>query len=249
MNTTRLTTLILLLCVVFSPLASEASLIYFPQGFEIATMVEHNDLIVVGTVSSAEFVFRPETPPQYTTDIVINVQEVIKGEPNAGPERVKFMVPGGTGVNPRTGKFRTCVADGVPDFMLNERVLVFLRKNPNPLPPLPHDRLSLSFGHFGKRVIKNGRLEIPYTFKKEEFDEFFQTIKEKPYDRIIDLPLDLVIQIARSSMKDYDATKPLENVIKKTILNTPEDSKAELSVEQIDNLKDESKRILEKKDD
>ena len=94
-------------------------------------------------------------------------------------------------------------------------------------------------------MIKNGRLEIPYTFKKEEFDEFFQTMKEKPYDRIIDLPLDLVIQIARSSMKDYDATKPLENVIKKTILNTPEDSKAELSVEQIDNLKDESKRILE----
>ncbi len=246
MNAKRFATLILLFVVAFTPLAGEASLIYFPQGFQIATMVEHNDLIVVGTVASAQFIFREETPPQFTTDIVINVEEIIKGEPNAGDDRVKFMIPGGTGVNPRTGKISVCRAEGVPDFMLNERVLVFLKKNTNPLPPLPHQRLQLSFGHFGKRAIKNNKLLIPYTFKKEVFDEFFQIMKEKPYDRVIDLPLDLVIQIARASIKDYDATKPLENDIKKSITDTPLDDEPKLTEEIIDRLKDESQSILDK---
>lgn len=244
-------------CVLL-PSQSECSTGFFRPGYQITTLIEHNHLVVVGTVASMEFVFREAVPPQYTTDIVIHIEEVVKGTPNYGEGGVKFMIPGGTGFNPNDGEVGTGKSEGCPEFTLNERVLLFLSKSKNrhperfkhlpPPPIIPHGGLYIS-GSFGKIDIKYDEVAIPYTFKKEVFSESHQTMREEPYIRIIILPLDLVIQIAKASIKDYDATKLLEENIKDYIDKTPFGSKPKLDEELIDKLKAEAKRILEKVED
>jgi hypothetical protein len=251
----------LLLIVIFCallPSQSECSTARFGPGYQITTLIEHSHLVVVGTVAAMEFVFREDVPPQYTTDIVIHIEEVIKGTPNYGEGGVKFMIPGGTGFNPKYGKVGTGKTEGFPEFRLNERVLLFLRKSKNrhperfkhlpPPPIIPHDGLYIS-GRFGKIDIKYDEVAIPYTFKKEIFSEYHQKMRERTYTRSITLPLDLVIQIAKASTKDYDATKLLEENIKDYIDKTPIGSKPKLDEKLIDKLKAGAKRILEKAED
>ena len=242
----------------FLPSQSECSTALFEPGYQITTLVEHNHLVVVGTVASMEFVFREAVPPQYTTDIVIHIEEVVKGTPNYGEGGVKFMIPGGTGFNPNDGEIGTGKTEGCPEFKLNERVLLFLSKSKNrhpekfkhlpPPPIIPHGGLYIP-GSFGKIDVKYDEVAIPYTFKKEVFSEYHQTMREEPYIRIITLPLDLVIQIAKASIKDYDATKLLEENIKDYLDKTPIGSKPKLDEELIDKLKAEAKRILDKVED
>ena len=242
----------------FLPSQSECSTALFEPGYQITTLVEHSHLVVVGTVASMEFVFREAVPPQYTTDIVIHIEEVVKGTPNYGEGGVKFMIPGGTGFNPNDGEIGTGKTEGCPEFKLNERVLLFLSKSKNrhpekfkhlpPPPIIPHGGLYIP-GSFGKVDVKYDKVVIPYTFKKEVFSEYHQTMREEPYIRIITLPLDLVIQIAKASIKDYDATKLLEENIKDYIDRTPIGSKPKLDEELIDKLKAEAKRILDKVED
>ena len=251
----------LLLIVIFCallPSQSECSTALFDPGYQIATLIEHNHLVIVGTVASMEFVFREDVPPQYTTDIVIHIEEIVKGTPNYGEGGVKFMIPGGTGFNPKEGKVGTGESEGCPEFRLNDRVLLFLSKSKNrhserfkhlpPPPIIPHDGLYIS-GRFGKIDIKYDEVAIPYTFKKEVFSEYHQKVKERTYTRSITLPLDLVLQIAKASIKDYDATKLLEENIKDNIDKTPIDSKPKLDGKLIDKLKAGAKRILEKVED
>ena len=249
--------LIVIFCVLL-PSQSEGSAALFEPGYQIATLMKHGHLVVVGTVASMEFVFREDVPPQYTTDIVIHIEEVVKGTPNHGEGGVKFMIPGGTGFNPNDGEVGTGESEGCPEFRLNERVLLFLSKSTNrhpekfkhfpPRPIIPHGGLHIP-GRFGKIDIKYDEVAIPYTFKKEVFSEYHQIMREEPYIRIITLPLDLVIQIAKASIKDYDATKLLEENIKDYIDKTPFGSKPKLDEKLIHKLKAEARLILEKVED
>ncbi len=240
------------------PSQSECSTAQFSPGYQIATLIEHSYLVVVGTVAAMEFVFREDVPPQYTTDIVIHIEEVVKGSPNYGEGGVKFMIPGGTGFNPKYGEVGTGKSEGCPEFRLNERVLLFLSKSKNrhpekfkhlpPPPIIPHGGLYIS-GSFGKTDIKYDEVAMPYTFKKEAFSEYRQKMRERTYTRSITLPLDLVLQIAKASIKDYDTTKLLEENIKDYIDKTPFGSKPKLDEKLIDKLKAGAKRILEKVED
>lgn len=159
----------------FLPSQSECSTALFEPGYQITTLVEHSHLVVVGTVASMEFVFREAVPPQYTTDIVIHIEEVVKGTPNYGEGGVKFMIPSGTGFNPNDGEVGTGWTEGCPEFRLNERVLLFLGKSKNrhpekfkhlpPPPIIPHGGLYIPRS-FGKIDAKYDEVAIPYTFKK-----------------------------------------------------------------------------------
>ena len=126
---------------------------------------------------------------------------------------------------------------------------MFLRKNPHTERNLPHEGLYVSFGQLGKVDIRNDKLTLPYTFKREEFNEFHKQMREKPYERFVELPLNLVIEIAKASVKDYDATKPLEENIKEAIEATPETSLPKLDEDLIEKLRAQSKRILENRDE
>ena len=254
----RFALLLIVIFYVLLPSQSECYTAHFGPGYQITTLIEHSHLVVVGTVAVMEFVFREDVPPQYTTDIVIHIEDVVKGTPNYGEGGVKFMIPGGTGFNPKDGKVGTGMSGGCPEFRLNERVLLFLRKSKNrhperfkhlpPPPIIPHDGLYIS-GRFGKIDIKYDEATIPYTFKKEVFSEHHQKTRERTYTRGITLPLDLVLQIAKASIKDYDATKLLEENIKDYIDKTPFGSKPKLDEKLIDKLKAGAKHILEKAED
>ena len=56
--------------------------------------------MVTCEVTSMVAVFRPGI----TTDVTIDIEDVIKGTPNAGADTVRFTQIGGDGVDPATGE-------------------------------------------------------------------------------------------------------------------------------------------------
>ena len=90
------------------------------EGLGISSMVKHSDRVFIGEVVEMEYVFREDLPLQDMTDITIKVEKMIKGEPNAGEDRVKFMISGGEGIHPITGEKRICLVVGAPEFEIGE---------------------------------------------------------------------------------------------------------------------------------
>lgn len=243
----RFATLTLLLAVILLTSISEARMIYFPQGFNISNMVKRADLIVVGKVESVEFVYRDEIPAKFTTDVAIEVTETIKGEPNAGADRVKFMQIGGRGIDPVSGQDLTLEVDGIPKFERNQRVLVFLRKSRRADDNWPHDGYHLTLGYYGKRVIDKDKVNMPYTFDRNV--NRHGKIVTKKVNRSVQFPLDLVILLAKASMKDVDATKLMEDHIKGIASSARDNTQAKIDEELIEEFRAESKRILEARQD
>lgn len=55
----------------------------YKEGFALLKAIEFTNLVVVGRVSGKECVFPENITGKFTTDITIDVDEVIKGNPNA----------------------------------------------------------------------------------------------------------------------------------------------------------------------
>jgi len=119
---------ILLFFVSLPYLAEATTVLPLPGGSSISNMVKHSHLVFTGEVIDLEFVFRVDIPPQFTTDVTVKVEEMIKGEPNAGENLVKFMIPRGEGVHPETGELLGGETVGTPEFKKGEKVLMFLAK-------------------------------------------------------------------------------------------------------------------------
>lgn len=173
----------------------------YEKGYSIANVVKDSDLIVYGRVVKKEFVFREDLRPQFTTDITIDVRQMIKGTPNAGDDRVRFMIEGGTGTNPNTGKTLTKKITGTPGFELNETVLLFLLKSEQTELRIPYGGYYVFNGTYGKSLMKNGKVSLLYTLDNDDV-------------KVIDLPIGLVIKIAKAAVKNYDAASRLENDIR-----------------------------------
>ena len=132
------------------------------EGLGISSMVKHSDRVFIGEVIEMEYVFREDLPPQDTTDITIKVEKMIKGEPNAGEDRVKFMIGGGEGIHPITGEKRICLVVGAPEFEIGEWVLIFLKKNKRliehrhirQLPPPPYEGVGWRDGETERYCMK-----------------------------------------------------------------------------------------------
>ena len=241
--------LVLFFTLLFNPCLSDALLAEFEPGYQIATLVQHSDLIVVGTVTGVDFAYRENIGTTFNTDITIAVESVIKGETNAGENTVKFMIKGGEGVDPVTGEEVLITVEHSPDFELNERVLVLLKKATRPELRYPYGGYYVFRGNLGKRKVIGDKLSMPYTFKVNVLDSRTGEMIEENVKKFIDLPVDLIVQLGKASAKDFEAAKPLEADIKEAITTIPPGSKPELDKETVDKLKDESKRILDKKED
>ena len=188
------------------------------EGLGISSMVKHSDRVFIGEVVEMEYVFREDLPPQDTTDITIKVEKMIKGEPNAGEDRVKFMIGGGEGIHPITGEKRICLVVGAPEFEIGEWVLIFLKKNKRliehrhirQLPPPPYEGVGVA--GWGNRKILYEKVSIPYTFKERLFDN--GQWRERPRIREILLPIDLAQQIAKAALKDAEAVSAIEEQLR-----------------------------------
>ena len=135
----------------------------YRQGFALSKSVELSDLIVVGRVVRKQYVFRANIEVLATTDVIIAADEVIKGTPNAGKDRVKFMLEGGQVINPNTGEGINLHVGHQAEFALNEQVLLFMVNSTDPYyKNYPYDRFHPYRGEYGKRIIKDDKLVLLY---------------------------------------------------------------------------------------
>ena len=86
----------------------------------LSETVELSDLIFAGQMVKTQFVYRESILGGFTTDIAVAVDQVLKGAPNAGKDRVKFMVL--DGVRGEEGVIHT----DQPKFEVGEKILLFL---------------------------------------------------------------------------------------------------------------------------
>ena len=112
------------LFVLCLPVMSDASIAKYKKDFNIANVVESCKLVAVGRVTSTDFVCRQELGA--TTDITLEIEDMIKGVPNDGEDHVKFMIKGGQSIDPTTGRSVRSRVPGTPTFAVNERIIVML---------------------------------------------------------------------------------------------------------------------------
>lgn len=190
--------LVFTLLVLGLPVVSDAlSLGKYKPGFSIAQVVDDSDLVLLGQVVEVQFT------GNFTTDITVKVDELIKGTPNAGANRVKFTIKGGVGTSPTTGKKSILHVPGTPEFARGEEVLFFFYKNRHPRLEGPHE-LRLFYVYYGKRVVKDGQVVIYYTL-------------DNGREKAIKMPVGLVVELSRAAHKDKDATSRLEDHIRASI--------------------------------
>lgn len=116
------------------------------------------------------------------------------------------MIQRGECFDPKTGEEYYYEMAGEVEFELKERVLLFLRKSTHFSElPRPHGGYGVFRYTEGKFLLKRGKFSIIYTFDEDVY-------------KGIDLPANLVIQIAKAAAKNPEASRRLEQEIKAHIL-------------------------------
>ena len=205
----------------------------YQEGFALTTAVERSDLIVVGSVTEKEFVWRDNIESGPTTDITVAVDEIIKGTPNAGKNTVKFMIQGGEGVNPHTGEHRNLWVSHQVECEIGEKALFFFYYAEDHISyykDYPHDGVQVYYGEYGKRLIRNNTVWF-----------YLLDIKEL---KDVALSVDLAVLLCKATIIDKEAAVMLENEIKAVIRQSDQDS-VKLSQSLVDRLKHKSKKIVE----
>lgn len=219
---------------------------YALDKLDVTSITNQSTIVVYGEVESTEFVWRENVPPQWTTDITIRAENILKGEANLGDDRVIFMQPGGRGTNPNTGREMTVWTSGTPGFEVGEKVLMFLQIHPflNKR-PIAHGGLSLT--QWRKRGIKDKAVEIPYTVTETEMIDG----KIQDIDKIkeVVLPIDLVLKLVEAAVKDPEETLKVEDKLKEFAKDTDWAARKRLPAKEFtDELKEDVKEILDKEE-
>ena len=209
-------------------------------GFGIAKSVENSDSVVRGTVTNLESVWcEREYDSNCTTEVIITVEDLIKGTPNEGDNKIKFMVEGGRCLDP-DGEWLHSSVSYEPEFKIGEEVLVFLAEDSGRYcDNYPDNKLVVWHGSYGKRTITEQTEDLDWIYLVSETDVL--VVKD------ISLPLDLSIDMCKAAVKDMKAMVELEEGIKDEIRDNP-DSVVDVSETLLENLKRDVKAVLEKED-
>ena len=158
----------------------------YRKGYALLAFVTNSDIIVVGRVAHKHYVNRAGI----TTDIIIRIETLVKGEPNMGDYHVIFMIRGGEGYSPYDGQLVKVEGSSQPEFEVGERVMVFLTKRGDNLyDNYAHDKLHLVRERQGKVEIEDNIVGFGY----------LNAEKESEY---IDFPLALAVNLAEAHCKD-----------------------------------------------
>ncbi len=227
-------TLTLLILFLFSPCSSDAlTLVSPPWDFNIANLVKHTDLVVLGKVTGMRLI-----PQEHSTSITISVESVIKGEKAVGDRLLKFTVSGNAGMKKHRGKRINWLIPGSLKFKLGERLLLFMGGS--------HDDYRI-LRPGGKIIVRDNKVYIPYTYKANRYSDYHNEMRERKVRRSVELPLDLVVKVAKASIKDYDAIKEIEaDVATAVSLTAEKGARPSLSVELLKRLDKTADQILEK---
>jgi hypothetical protein len=215
----QLAGLFLLLSLPHLVTAQEKKRTFHFSSNDVSTMVEESERVFFGEVVELQFVWREELSLAHTTDVIVRIIENIKGQPNAGANHVKFMIPGGKGVNPRTGEVTHAIVSGTPEFKEGEKVFMFLKKHPHLGKKYPHlDRpLTIPYdglitGTQGKREVVDDMVNMVYSFNDRVLIDG-QWI-EMQLASTVKLPVDLVVKMAGATLKDAKAVKALDEQLR-----------------------------------
>ena len=242
MRSRMLATLIIYLSIMFLVMSSDASTVYSKKGFNIGNMTEAAVIVVVGTVDNTEFVYRSNWVPTYTTDVTIDVTDVIKGDIDPD-ESLVFMVIGGSGINPETGEDLTLEVTATPKFTVGEKVLLFLRRSTRQ--GRPHNGLQVIAGEYGKRKVVNNKVAMPYSYETTFFDKGRQKDITRKHYRRVELPFDLVVQVAKASIEDPDEIKSIEAEVADAAKRAPQGTWPNIASDLLQRLRTTAARTLE----
>ena len=236
-----LAALALLALFVLSPCPSDALTLVTPAwDYNIANLVKHTNLVVLGAVTGMRLI-----PQESSTSITLKVEAVIKGDLAAGDRFLRFTVMGRASIKKYRGERINWHIPGSLKFRLGERLLLFMNGS--------HGDYRI-FRPGGKIVVRDNKVFIPYTYKANRFSDYHNEMREENMSRAVELPIDLVVKVAKASITDYDAIKEIEADVSKAISLTPEEmqhasSRPTLSVELLKRLEDKADQILKKKAD
>ncbi len=202
----------------------------------LVKMVDKSLLVVSGSVIQTQGVWRSGIIGDgniITTDVVIQVDSEIKGEPNYQDGAcIRFMIIGGMAAHPQTGVLLQMNMSGRPKFKVGENVMVFLGKTPTRMfANYAHDGYYVRFGTYGKRKIKNDKVKFQYS-------------KGGLSSILVEMPLDLAVNLGKASLIDKDATQLLEDQIK-TLAVASSGDKVVVSESMVTSLTQGAKTILD----
>ena len=223
-----------LLCAISSAFGWDSE---YRQGFALSNCVDRSALVVVGRVTQKDFVKRvldPTIGEEITTDITVEVQQVVKGAPNAGKKLVKFMYQGGQFTDPVTGEPIEVIHTDEPEFTVGEEILLFLYKSDGAdYENYPHDKLQVMRGDYGKRLIRDNTIWMLYAMDDDRL---------KP----VVMPLELAIKLAKAADKDKEKVESLENDIKAVMRHHVGDNAPVLSPTLVKRLSKEAQKVINK---
>ncbi len=234
-------TFTLLILFLFGPYSSDALTLATPSwDSNIANLVKHTDLVVLGKVTGMRLI-----PEAHSTSITLSVESVIKGDPAVGDRLLRFRVMGKAGMKKHRGKRINWHISGSLKFRLGERLLLFMIGS------------QVNYHIFrpgGKVMVTDNKVLIPYTYKISQFDEFYNEMRERNTSRAVELPLDLVVKVAKASIADYDAIMAIEAEVSKAVSLTRDERqhaspRTTLSVELLKRLEETAIQILGKRAD
>ena len=218
----------LLILFLFSPCPSNALYLASPSwDFNIANLVKHTDLVVLGKVKDMKLI-----PRTYSTSITLEVETMIKGDKAVGDSLLSFTVFGDAGQNDSYG------IEAVVYFTRDERVLLFMWED--------HGDYHI-YHPSAKAAVEDNKVYMPYTYKI--FTKSDNEMAEIRLEREVELPLDLVGKIAEASIRDYDAIKEIEADVAKAVSLTEKGARPSLSVELLKRLEDKADQILKRRAD
>ena len=210
----------------------------YQKSFALSSFAETCEIIVVGRVVQKDYVERvldPDHGQQTTTDITVEVSEVVKGTPNAGKKKVKFMYLGGVYTDPIEGVEMRVVHTDQPEFSVGEAVLLFLNKRTTERYALwPHGKFTVHRRNFGKKLIVDDTIMTLYAME----DDSLQPVI---------LPLELAIKLIKAANKDKEKIELLEQNITDAIKRNIGDDVTSLSDAVKARLSNEAQKVIDKK--
>lgn len=222
-------TFTLLILFLFSPCSSDA-LTTSPSmpswDFNIANLVKHTDLVVLGTVTGMRWISQERL--MSFTSITLKVESVIKGE---------------KAIEERPLIFRIRKYKGKP-IGIGDQLLLFMKGLPNDC---------YIFRPDGARIVTDNKVYIPYTLYTRRVITY-KGMTETHVQRSVELPVDLVIKVAKASIKDYNAIMEIEADVTKAVALTPKETQhasphTTLSSDLLKRLEETADQILEKRAD
>lgn len=222
----QLLCLIAFLINIPQPANDEKKKSFYFSSYDINRMVEESERVFFGEVTQLTYVPREELHMWVSTDVTVELLENIKGEPNTGPDHVTFMIKGGIRYSPEHKTDLVSEVMGAPTFKKGEKVLLFLKPHPHLGKKHPRTGRRFQLPYDGLIVGMDGKIELADNWAHIPYSHWETRTVEGKLRTIMNvgraaLPIPLVVKMARASLIDPIALKPIDDQLRIFAKNAP----------------------------